>query len=229
MLYLNQEMTKLSLAESLKKIQDSAKRIFGWVPRALSFMDEPFFKQKELEELSDSKIDLTAAIESRLPNLGKVLTTPAHKNIFKDLGVENVAIYDISPLQLATTEETDETYWCDIFCSSALATLLSKAQANTIYLSNIPEWATEGTNQLEELAITLNQDAMLENIMFASVICTGGDNEKFSQVLSDLGWEATIFQEQKNEPEKVFVLSRKLSTNPQKSPIGEGLKSHSHI
>lgn len=93
-------------------------------------------------------------------------------------------------------------------------------------MSNIPEWATEGTNQLEELAITLNQNAVLENIMFASVICTGGDNEKLAQVLSDLGWEATIFQEQKNKPEKVFVLSRKLSNNPEKSPIGKVLKSH---
>lgn len=209
MLYTPSRENQFDLTIAMREISKRAKELFGWRPRRLEFMEEPFFRQRELQEASDSQHDLLKAIEKYIKPDDVVLSPPAHLNLFRNSGPTVVA-YDISPLQLLSVDQGIPTYWCDVFNGSALATLLKQVEPTVLNLSNIPEWASEGTPQLEELVEVISQIKKLDRVFVSTVIKTGGHIQKLAELFKEKGWVSEIFQEDVDNPENIVVISRKV-------------------
>lgn len=209
MLYTPSRENQFDLSIAMREISKRAKELFGWKPRHLEFMEEPFFRQQELQEPSDSQHDLLNAIEKYIKPNDTVLSPPAHLGLFRNCGC-TVVVYDISPLQLSSVDQGTPTYWCDVFNNSALVTLLEQVKPTVLNLSNIPEWASDGTPQLEELVEVINQIKKLDRVFVSTVIKTGGHIQKLAELFIEKGWVSEIFQEDVDNPENIVVISRKV-------------------
>jgi len=204
MLYIADENRGYSARDVLiEGIIKRAKEIFGWEPR-----EKYKFLARTLEEpFSDNPDILRRAVSANVKRNDRVLTTPTHIDFFKEAGVRDIVSFDISPYQLDTYGQNGPSYWCDIFHAGLLGKLLSEVQPNVMYLSNIAEWAKQGSNDVDELALTLSQPNSLKKVMF-SAVTANRHSSYLADILEANKWRKEEYSSSSSKKDKVFAMTR---------------------
>lgn len=177
-------------------LKERITRKFNWKPKhSVEYFESPYSSS-----LTDSIQDLRRAIAATVVPGEIVLTTPRQAIYFEEVGVKQLAVYDISQAQLLESNRIEKVYWCDVFNMSLLKSLLILAKPTLIYLSNILErtWGQD-MKSVEDVADRLSNFSYLKNIMFSGIMDNSLVSREFLSMLQSRGWSSQEFMHSADE------------------------------